>query len=680
MKATLKEKVKSVPKELARRGLDSGVDRLRTQLRDTAQEGRDDQQGGDSIEDAAAGGLRQAERGVERLLKRRPADRAMPKERTADAPEGRGGTPRLPADQVGEPAAKESPASGKSSGEGPRTRPWRVARQQAAASGNSGRPIIKTKDTFIQGQTATPTSQAGVAHTQGGGEFIREQGRGAVKTARSPRQAVSAADRPTTAVKQTARSTGRATAKPAKGTVKNAQRTVKTAGRASKTAVKTAERTSKTAIKTAQATAKTTQQATQAAVRASKVAVHTARATAKAAATAAKATAKTVAASVKAMIAGAKALVTAIAAGGWVAVLVVIVICLIGLLVASPFGIFFSGEDSGTGYAMPEAVLQLNGEFTDRIEQIKADNVYDTLDLDNAGSAAMVSNWADVLAVYAVRTSTDPIAPEEVATLTEAKLSSLREIFWDMNVISHWLEIIPGDEEEGESDTIVLHITVTIKNHLQMAEEYGFTAEQRALLAELMEPENQELFQRLTGSYRDITLSPAEVREILAQLPEDLGEARRQVVLTAYQLLGKVNYFWGGKSLVSGWDSRWGTPMEVWAEGSSTTGTLRPFGLDCSGYVDWVFYNVTGGEYVIGHGGGASAQHSYCTDITWDEAQPGDLVFYPGDSHVGIICGFDGSGPPSLSTAPAVRTTWWSPACPALLPWQDHGGMWDDFL
>ena len=80
------------------------------------------------------------------------------------------------------------------------------------------------------------------------------------------------------------------------------------------------------------------------------------------------------------------------------------------------------------------------------------------------------------------------------------------------------------------------------------------------------------------------------------------------------------------------------------AAGSSTTGTYRPYGMDCSGFVDWVFYNITGGEYIIGHGGGAHAQHTYCTPISWDEALPGDLVFYPEDSHVGIVGGRDESG------------------------------------
>lgn len=61
-------------------------------------------------------------------------------------------------------------------------------------------------------------------------------------------------------------------------------------------------------------------------------------------------------------------------------------------------------------------------------------------------------------------------------------------------------------------------------------------------------------------------------------------------------------------------------------------------------YVDWVFYNATGGEYIIGHGGGALAQHTYCMSISWEEALPGDLVFYPDDVHVGIVGGRDENG------------------------------------
>ena len=116
------------------------------------------------------------------------------------------------------------------------------------------------------------------------------------------------------------------------------------------------------------------------------------------------------------------------------------------------------------------------------------------------------------------------------------------------------------------------------------------------------------------------------------------------MVLTAYQLLGKVNYFWGGKSLVLGWDSRWGTPMEVTAAGSSSSGTVRPFGLDCSGLS--IGYSTTRAEGSISSAmvEGRLPSTATGTPISWNDAKPGDLVFYPGASHVGIVCGFDSSG------------------------------------
>lgn len=316
---------------------------------------------------------------------------------------------------------------------------------------------------------------------------------------------------------------------------------------------------------------------------------------------------------------------------------VVIIICLIAALFASPFGIFFSGADT-----MSDAVNELNAEFAQRIEEIKSANAYDELVMNNAGSSAMAANWPDVLAIYSVLTTMNDSNPYEAVTLDAAKKVRLREVFWAMNPISYEVRTVYNAEVDAEIE--VLYISVAEKDCWQLADEYNFTAEQRQMLAELKKPEYQEMFMALAGSYRDIALTPEEIEDIIANLPADLSEERRQVVLTAYQLEGKVNYFWGGKSLVLGWDSRWGTPQEVWASGSATTGTVRPFGLDCSGFVDWVFYNASGGSFIMGRGGGAASQHSYCTPISWSEAQPGDLVFYPDDSHVGIVYGFDCRG------------------------------------
>lgn len=633
----VKEKAVSAPKELLRKVLDDGSERLRAQLRDTAQQGRRDEYGGDAIEDTAASGLHRAEKELLKQRKKKNAEQSASPQGDASAPSSNSDVPPVIHTREAEAARVSTPPP-----------PAQEQARQAAM-----KQAVKTKNAYISARGETTVTAAPEPQRQGQQAFIQEQGCKASRQQAQRRRAERRFQRqddlrgdslcsegfePTS----TGRIKERGGIQPPKKrqfpepkTPNHAAGIVPKAREGSKSAVLSSEQ----AVRSSTAHAATVgnyvarEAAMQMALR---------QQTTKTAETAVQKTAQAAGRALRAIIAAAQSLLAAIAAGGSTVVAMVLVICLIGLLIVSPFGIFFSGEDSGTGYTMPEAVSVLNGEFAARIEQIKAENPYDELDMDNAGSAAMISNWRDVLAVYAVRTTTDNASPDEVATLTEEKMEILREIFWDMNAISYHLETVSGGEDEG--DTVILRITVTVKDHLQMADEYRFNADQRKLLEELMQPEYQELFAALTGSYQDIELSPDEVAKIMENLPADLSEARREVVLTAYQLLGRVHYFWGGKSLVIGWDSRWGMPMEVTAEGSSTTGTVRPFGLDCSGMVDWVFYNQSGGQYVIGHGGGATAQHSYCTPIAWSDAQPGDLVFYPGDSHVGIVCGFDSGG------------------------------------
>ena len=292
-------------------------------------------------------------------------------------------------------------------------------------------------------------------------------------------------------VKQTAKSTGKAAVKTAKGSVKTAQKTIKTAEQTAKTTVKTAQATAKTAQKTAQATAKAARAAAQAA-----------RAAAKAAVVAAKAIAKVTVAAVKAIIAGVKALVAAIAAGGWVAVVIIVVICLIALIVGSCFGIFFSGEDTGSGMTMQTVVQEINDDYQSQIDTTKANISYDVLEM--SGSRAV---WPEVLAVYAVKTTTDPDNAQDVASMDESKKAILKDIFWQMNAISSRTEnktetvITETDDGNGnivETETTMtqtyLYITVSHKTADEMADHFGFNDDQRAQLAELLSDENNSLW------------------------------------------------------------------------------------------------------------------------------------------------------------------------------------------
>lgn len=322
-------------------------------------------------------------------------------------------------------------------------------------------------------------------------------------------------------------------------------------------------------------------------------------------------------------------------AGGSVVVSVILVLCLVGVLVASPFGIFFADSSSPNTAAPSAAVAQINGELSDYLSALQTGGTYDRVEVLGQAPA-----WADVFAVFAAKTAgaTDGM---DVVTLDEARMDLLRVVFWDMTKITTEEKTVdhPASESTPAWSETVLEITITPRTPDDMRVFYSFTDPQNQALDALLA--NGGMLATLAG---DLTISSQDAKTLLAALPENLDPERRAVVETACRLVGKVNYFWGGKSRVIGWDERWGQIKKVTASGSSTSGTYRPFGLDCSGFVDWVFYNVTGGSYIIGHGGGAHSQHGCCTAITWDQAIPGDLVFYPGDTRVGIVGGRDESG------------------------------------
>ncbi len=320
-----------------------------------------------------------------------------------------------------------------------------------------------------------------------------------------------------------------------------------------------------------------------------------------------------------------------VAAGGGAMVLVLLLtVILVAAIVASPFGILFSNESREAGVVpISAAVAQVNYEFNERLETLQTADDYDSISV-----TGQPADWIEVLAVFAVKVAgSNDADAADVATMDADR--------WDMTTIAHRIEVIhhPGSGDDDGWTERNLYITITAKTAEEMKTVYHFNRNQIAALDELLE--QRDLLRELI---EDVYSVSGDTAALIRNLPEDLSPEREAVVRTACSLVGKVNYFWGGKSLVIGWDARWGELRQVAAAGSSTTGTYRPYGLDCSGFVDWVFYNQSGGSYVIGHGGGATMQHSHCTNISWADAQPGDLVFYPDNSHVGIVGGRDANG------------------------------------
>ena len=325
------------------------------------------------------------------------------------------------------------------------------------------------------------------------------------------------------------------------------------------------------------------------------------------------------------------------AGGGAVVLVLILTVILVAAIVASPFGILFSNESREAGVVpISAAVTQINYDFNAELEALQTAENYDSISV-----TGQPADWVEVLAVFAVKVAGADADAADVATMDADRIARLKAVFWDMSTITHRIEVIhhPSSGDRDGWTERKLYITITAKTAEEMKTVYHFNRNQIAALDELLE--QRDLLRELI---EDVYSVSGDTAALIRSLPEDLSPEREAVIRTACSLVGKVNYFWGGKSLVIGWDARWGELRQVTAAGNSTSGTYRPYGLDCSGFVDWVFYNQSGGSYVIGHGGGATMQHSYCTDISWADAQPGDLVFYPDNSHVGIVGGRDANG------------------------------------
>lgn len=260
--------------------------------------------------------------------------------------------------------------------------------------------------------------------------------------------------------------------------------------------VKRSEQASKSVVKTYQQTSSTAQKTVKSSIQAGEKAKNTVQAVIKTTAKAVKATASAV-----------KSVSTAIIAGGWVSVAMIIVLCFVGFISSSAYGVFFSGGDTGKDMTMQSVVQELNTEYDNKLSEIRNNNPHDVLEM--SGSRA---SWEEVLAVYAVKVNTDPNNPQEVVTMDDVKKQILSEIFWTMNEISSRTEtktetvITETDDGHGnmvKTETLVtrtyLYITVLHKTADEMANQYRFNQEQRNYLSELLKDANNLMWSEVVN-------------------------------------------------------------------------------------------------------------------------------------------------------------------------------------
>ena len=335
-----------------------------------------------------------------------------------------------------------------------------------------------------------------------------------------------------------------------------------------------------------------------------------------------------------------------------------------------------AGNSVYLGELSSEYGISFDEEFEKTMDKIEAD--YKEF-LDKPEDF-LAENWQDVLAVYVMKYGQDA-----GIKMDKSCRDDLEQIFFLMNVRSNSailrkLEKIQKEEvsetevgsaetekaaeaeesaetekaaeteESTETAADAEESTETKKAAEADAKEYRALSVQDYIALYGVDEEETAILEKYTSTKcrqlcAIVTASKGFVR---SEAGSDVSEERVSIVAAACSLIGKVGYFWGGKSYAIGWDDSWGSPMTVSAEGSKSSGTVRSYGLDCSGFVAWSYYNGLGGKDA-GIGNHTTTQWNASEMVDSQSAKPGDLVFYHpasagDDNHVGIVVGVNDNG------------------------------------
>lgn len=303
----------------------------------------------------------------------------------------------------------------------------------------------------------------------------------------------------------------------------------------------------------------------------------------------------------------------------------------VGGLVTSPFGVFFSSQEtSPEARSVRAAIAETNNEYFDVLNQMIQSTPHDMLQIirvPEGGKDTQIHSWEEILAIFAVQTTTDPIQAMDVVKLDNERIQKLKDIFWKMVSITHKTEVTKNEKDKK----VTLSLMITTKPAQQMAQELKFSKVQTGALEELLA--NRAWLTELVGQATGT--SEGGNYEVPPQALED--EKFAAMIAEAEKYIG-YPYVWGGSS-------------------PSTS-------FDCSGFVSWVI-NQSG----VGSVGRQTAQGLYdlCTPVSKTQARPGDLVFFTGTydsagpvSHIGIFVG-DGkmihAGDPIQYTG--IETAYW---------------------
>lgn len=294
---------------------------------------------------------------------------------------------------------------------------------------------------------------------------------------------------------------------------------------------------------------------------------------------------------------------------------------------------FFADEDVALQYK--EKIELLDEDLKEKISDLRNDDSYDSSKVVYIGDMqGIYTNFQEIFAIATVEFEQDLTFSMKEKELIE----EIYEEMYDIKISSEIYYVINGNGDKVSRIRKV--ITVYTNDMESIMKNLRFDDEQKSWTRRLVSNFTVQ-FPYLAQQYGELTQE--EINNLILNAPKFSSRQQEELYETALSIVGKVKYFWGGKS-VSGWNDEWGELTLVTSPGNETTGEYKPLGLDCSGYVDWV-YKTAGIGNMLSRGGTAY-QWGQSYPISSDELQIGDLAFLQmpnssGINHVGIYIGKD---------------------------------------
>lgn len=294
---------------------------------------------------------------------------------------------------------------------------------------------------------------------------------------------------------------------------------------------------------------------------------------------------------------------------------------------------FMADDDIAKKYQ--EKVELLDDDLKEEIKELRDDDSYDSSKVVYIGDKqGIYTNFQEIFAVAAVEFKQDL----SFSNREEEFIEEIYEKMYDIRISSETYYVV--DRNGDEVSRIRKIITIYTNDMESIMSELRFDNDQSSWARRLVSSFSEQ-FPNFAQQYGELTQE--ELRELIENAPKLSNAKQQKLYDTALSIVGRVKYFWGGKSS-AGRNEEWGELVEVTAKGSDTTGIYKPFGLDCSGYVDWVYKTAGIGNMLSG--GGTAYQFTKSYPIRNDELQVGDLAFLQmpdssGINHVGIYIGKD---------------------------------------